>query len=83
MIKRVKSLRFEKEPSQLRNNAFGGVMNDGDEKNVITFDDVAGAVYFTRPHPTKGHQQVRVVPLGACAWIELLHEPETKPPTTK
>lgn len=80
MIKRVKRLRFQTEPAQLRNNAFGGVMNDGDEKNVITFDDVSGAVYFTRPHPTEKVPQVRVVPLTACAWLELLHEPEAKGP---
>ena len=81
MIKRVKLLRFQTEPSQLRNNAFGGVMKDGDEKNVITFDDVAGALYFTRPHPIDKTTQVRVVPLTACAWVELIDEgvkPATK-----
>jgi hypothetical protein len=80
MIKRVRRLRFQTEPAQLRNNAFGGVMNDGDEKNVITYDDVAAAVYFTRVHPTEKVTQTRVVPLTACAWVELLNEPETKPP---
>lgn len=53
-------------------------MNDGDEKNVITFDDVAAAVYFTRPHPTDKVTQVRVVPLTACAWLELLPEEAPK-----
>lgn len=45
-------------------------MNDGDEKNMITFDDAIGAVYFSRL-TEKGGTQVRVVPLQACAWVEL------------
>lgn len=51
-------------------------MNDGDDKYVITFDDVAGAIYFDRAHPQGKGRQLRVVPLAACAWVELLIEPE-------
>lgn len=52
-------------------------MNDGDEKNVITYDDAAAAVYFTKP-TDKGYQ-TRIVPLTACAWVELMTDPEPKP----
>jgi len=44
-------------------------MNDGDERNVITYDEATGAVTFTRP--TDKGKQIRIVPLQACAWVEL------------
>lgn len=65
MIRTVARLRFNSpEPSQLRANALGGIMKNGDEGYAVTYDDATGAVYFDRK------ECVRALHLSACAWIE-------------
>lgn len=64
-MKTVLRLRFNSpEPSQLRSNALSGIMNNGDEKYEIKFDDVNGIVHLFRG------ATCRSVPLSACAWVE-------------
>lgn len=41
-----------------------GVMKDGSEGFRLTFDDVTGVVYFTKP------TVARAIHISACAWIE-------------
>lgn len=65
MIRNIRVLRFvHPEPPQLRSNALSGLFKTGDEGYVITYDDVAQMVHFSKPGAT------RACHVSACAWIE-------------